>query len=76
MQRPRQRKAIRYALLDERAPAARAHKPRDAGAALASRYCSGRGPATLQDFARWSGLAVARAGGASSVCRVVDGVDP
>jgi hypothetical protein len=45
-----------YALLDERAPNARS-LPRDEGlAALVTRYFTSHGPATMQDFAWWSGL--------------------
>jgi hypothetical protein len=50
-------KQLTYALLDERAPAA---KPVDRGEALsklATRYFSSHGPAQLKDFAWWSGLA-------------------
>jgi len=54
-------KQLTYALFDERAPAARAQTPRDSGAELASRYFAGHGPATLRDFAWWSGLTVAQA---------------
>ena len=53
-----------YALLAERAPRART-LPRDAALAeLAGRYFRSRGPASVQDFAKWSGLAAsdARAG--------------
>src|SRR5204863_3020434 len=35
--------------------------PRDPGAELASRYFASHGPATLRDFAWWSGLTVAQA---------------
>jgi len=45
-----------YALLDERAPEARAMGRDDAIAELVRRYFSTRGPATLKDFAWWSGL--------------------
>ncbi len=55
---PRQGAQFTYALLEERAPAAR---PLDRPAALAElsrRYFTSRGPATLQDFVWWSGLTV------------------
>ncbi|MDO1451986.1 winged helix DNA-binding domain-containing protein, partial [Rhodocytophaga aerolata] len=46
-----------YALLEERAPASINTLTREeALARLASRYFSSHGPATLQDFAWWSGL--------------------
>jgi hypothetical protein len=60
----RRGKQFTYALLSERAPQAR-HLERDhALAELAGRFFLSRGPATVQDFARWSGLTVvdARAG--------------
>ncbi len=45
-----------YALLSERAPQAR-QLPRDAALAeLTRRFFSSHGPATVKDFARWSGL--------------------
>ena len=54
----RRGKQFTYALLDERAPQAKPLERDDALAALAKRYYSSRGPATLQDFAWWSGLTV------------------
>jgi Winged helix DNA-binding domain len=48
-----------YALLDDRVPLAE-EMDRDAMlAALASRYFASHGPATIKDFAWWSGLSVA-----------------
>ena len=58
---PARGRQLTYALLDDRAPAARAHRPRDPGAELASRYFGSHGPATLRDFVWWSGLTVAQA---------------
>ncbi len=50
-------KYFTYALLDERAPTSTNTLTREeALATLASRYFSSHGPATLQDFAWWSGL--------------------
>jgi hypothetical protein len=47
-----------YALLDERVPAVRAMQRDEALTELATRYFATRGPATVQDFAWWSGLTV------------------
>jgi len=48
-----------YALLDLRAPGARRLSRDEAVAELAARYFTTRGPATLKDFAWWSGLTMA-----------------
>jgi hypothetical protein len=45
-----------YALLDLRAPGGRSLERDEAIAELARRYFTTRGPATLKDFAWWSGL--------------------
>ena len=62
---PRRGKQFTYALLDERAPQAKPLRRDEAVARLASRYFASHGPATLQDFAWWSGLTLtdARRGG-------------
>jgi hypothetical protein len=58
---PRRGKQFTYALLDERAPAAR-HLDRTAALAeLTRRYFRSHGPAQLQDFVWWSGLTAAHA---------------
>jgi hypothetical protein len=58
---PREGRQQTFVLLDEWVPAAR-DLPRDeALATLAGRYFASHGPATLQDFAWWSGLLVADA---------------
>jgi len=57
----RQAKQPTFALLDEWAPAAKAKERDMALAELASRYFTSHGPATLQDFAWWSGLTMADA---------------
>lgn len=48
-----------YALLDERAPCAKALEREAALAELTRRYFTSRGPATLNDFLRWSSLTAA-----------------
>jgi hypothetical protein len=50
-----------FVLLDEWAPKARKLERDEALAELARRYFTSRGPATLQDFAWWSGLNVSDA---------------
>ncbi len=45
-----------YALLEERAPQAKSMSRDDALVELVRRYFTTRGPATLKDFAWWSGL--------------------
>jgi hypothetical protein len=57
----RRGKQFTYALLDERAPHAKMLKREEALAELARRYYLSRGPATVQDFAKWSGLTIADA---------------
>jgi hypothetical protein len=53
---PRQGRQPTFVLLDEWVPAARELARDEALATLATRYFTGHGPATLQDFAWWSGL--------------------
>lgn len=55
---PRRGKQFTYALLDERAPAARPYARDEALAELAARYFDSHGPALPLDFAWWSGLTV------------------
>jgi len=76
---PRQGKQFTYALLDERATAEkRIFNREEALTELVSRYFISRGPATLQDFALWSGLTVkdAKAGtdilGSQLDSRIID----
>lgn len=59
---PRRGKQFTYALLEERAPHARILEADEGLVELAQRYFRSRGPATVHDFAKWSGLAVAEAG--------------
>ncbi len=58
---PRRGKQFTYALLEERVPPARHLDRQEALAELSRRYFTSRGPATVHDFARWSGLTVADA---------------
>ena len=54
---PRRGKQLTYALLDERVPDAPSVGREEALSTLCLRYFSGHGPAQLDDFAWWSGLA-------------------
>lgn len=60
----RRGKQFTYALLDDRAPEARTLERDEALAELTRRYFPSHGPATVHDYAWWSGLTVgeARAG--------------
>jgi hypothetical protein len=58
---PRRGKQFTYALLDERAPYARSLPRDEALAELVRRYYTGHGPASVHDFAWWSGLTVGEA---------------
>jgi len=74
---PMRGKQFTYALLDERAPKG-PELPRDeALAELARRYFSSHGPATLRDFAWWSGLTLGDAKSgvtrAALKCEEIDG---
>jgi hypothetical protein len=57
----RRGKQFTYALLDERVPDFRVPVGEEALVALVLRYFMSRGPATVQDFAKWSGLTIADA---------------
>lgn len=57
----RQGKQERFMLLDDRAPATPDLEPDMALGKLALRYFTGHGPATLEDFAWWSGLPLGQA---------------
>ncbi|OGO29815.1 MAG: hypothetical protein A2Z16_13015 [Chloroflexi bacterium RBG_16_54_18] len=52
-----------YALLDERAPNSRILLREEALSELARRYFTSRGPATVHDFSKWSGLTLTDARG-------------
>ena len=55
---PRRAKQFTYALLDERAPKGKTLERAEALAELATRYFSSHGPATVRDFAWWSGMTI------------------
>jgi hypothetical protein len=57
----RRAKQFTYALVAERAPGARTLERDEALAELTRRYFSSHGPATLRDYAWWSGLTVREA---------------
>jgi hypothetical protein len=57
----RRGKQFTYALLDERAPKAHALPRDEALAELTRRYFTSHGPATLKDYAWWSGLTMSDA---------------
>jgi len=63
---PRRGAQFTYALLAERAPRARVLSRDEALAALAERYFRSHGPATVRDFAWWSGLTLADARAAAA----------
>jgi hypothetical protein len=56
---PRRGKQFTYMLVDERAPGGRVLAKDEALAELTFRYFAGHGPATVRDFAWWSGLTMA-----------------
>ena len=58
---PREGKQQTFVLLDEWVPATKALHREEALAELARRYFTGHGPATQQDFTRWTGLAASDA---------------
>jgi hypothetical protein len=66
---PRRGKQFTYALLDERCPATPTLSRDEALAELSSRYFASHGPASLQDFAWWSGLTVSDARNGVALCR-------
>ena len=59
---PRRGKQFTYALLEERVQGAARFEGDAAIGELARRYILSRGPATVQDFAWWSGFSLAMAG--------------
>jgi hypothetical protein len=58
---PMRGKQFTYALVDERVPRVPPRSPDDALAELTRRYFTSHGPATIRDFAWWSGLTMAQA---------------
>lgn len=56
---PLKGKQFTYALLEERAPHAKLLDREEALAELTKRYFTSHGPATIKDFAWWSGLTIA-----------------
>lgn len=58
---PRKGKQFTYMLLEERVPQMRKLSHDEALEELSARYFTSRGPATVQDFAKWSGLTIADA---------------
>ena len=53
---PRKGKQQTFVLMDEWLPSPKALMPDEVLPTLAMRYFEGHGPATVQDFARWSGM--------------------
>jgi hypothetical protein len=76
---PRHGKQFTYALLDERAPHAKRLPREEALVELIRRYYTSHGPATVHDFAWWSGLTMAdvKAGieilSSELACEIIDG---
>lgn len=66
---PREGRQPTFVLLDEWVPRSKALARDEALAELAARYFTSHGPATLQDFAWWSGLAAADARAAAEAAR-------
>ena len=58
---PRRGKQFTYALLEERVQPGATLTHDEALATFTRRYFTGHGPATVQDFAKWSGLTIADA---------------
>ncbi|PZR26757.1 MAG: winged helix DNA-binding domain-containing protein [Citrobacter freundii] len=78
---PRQGKQFTYALLEERVPPVKKLKRDEALAQFGLRYFSTRGPASIQDFAYWSGLTLKDAKDAAAslpskfITEKVDGIE-
>ena len=68
---PRQEKQQTFVLLDEWAPDSRRLSREESLAELAGRYFASHGPATVHDFARWTGLTVTEARTGLEVARLV-----
>jgi hypothetical protein len=78
---PRQGKQFTYALLEQRVPTVRPLKRDEALHQFGLRYFSTRGPATIRDFAYWSGLTLKESKTAAAslppafISEKVDGVE-
>ena len=69
---PRKGKQPTFVLLDEWIPATRELSREEALAELSSRYFKSHGPATVHDFAWWSGLTIADATRGMEMARGID----
>ena len=69
---PRRGNQFTYGLLDEQAPSARTFDRENALEELARRYLRSRGPATVQDFSKWSGLTITDARNGLEAVRASD----
>jgi hypothetical protein len=58
---PRRGKQFTYAVLEERVPPSKSLSRSEALALLARRFFRSHGPATIHDFAKWSGLTISDA---------------
>ena len=65
---PRRGKRHTYVLLEDRIPAAPQRSREEDVAELVRRYFTSHGPATLRDFAWWSGLTIADGRAALALC--------
>ena len=71
---PRRGKQPTFVLLDEWIPATKTLTRDEALGELSSRYFNSHGPATVQDFAWWSGLTIADATRGMEIANVTDPV--
>ena len=66
---PRKGKQFTYALLEERAPKTKSLNRDESLATLTKRYFQSHGPATIKDFAWWSGLTVGDVKHGIEICK-------